>query len=489
MQTSQLKETRSEANRTLDFRALDFQIIQLTEKVTTLQEQNELFKAENAKVKQHYKELYDSIKITRAKHIEQTTALTTENENLKAQIHENLKCNTLDSIKPRVLAPGRYAIYVEPIPPNIRNNREVHLDYLKHLKESVETLLEIVEEAKVRIYQKSQENRQKGQTRTQERKSEQEPGIQSQNQKKSSLQRTIDQAAGGKLRDKNAEESWALLKDLALYDNESWNDPRDFAKPIKAISLPQDVPNTSDLRLIELENQVQRLMEAHLAPKSPVQNKIGTHPPLKHVHFINSIILLRKEDELEEEGIMEPNAAKGDDHSITIKIEEEVKEERLKSKRKPSNPEKISNFVGKVKGLKVFVGNFTYEFGTFVVHEGSPSVIDHYLGGMILGKTFVKEIGLVYDKDEETITFERDKEKITFKMPHKMGRFKHIDKDILKTDNIPPFIITGDDGDQEKTHYSNSLNLGPAYRRDESVTKAIQCIIKMKSREDEGGVT
>ncbi|GJS62505.1 retrovirus-related pol polyprotein from transposon TNT 1-94 [Tanacetum coccineum] len=81
-------------------------ITQLTEKVTVLQEQNELFRAENEKVKQHYKELYDSIKITHAKHIEQTTALLTENENLKAQIHENLKCNTMESIKPRVLAPG-----------------------------------------------------------------------------------------------------------------------------------------------------------------------------------------------------------------------------------------------------------------------------------------------------------------------------------------------------------------------------------------------
>ncbi|GKC01867.1 hypothetical protein Tco_0993477 [Tanacetum coccineum] len=67
--------------------------------------------------------------------------------------------------------------------------------------------------------------------------------------------RTIDQSAGGKLRDLNAEESWALLEDLALYDNESWNDPRDFAKPVKAIALPQDVPSTSDRRLIELENQ------------------------------------------------------------------------------------------------------------------------------------------------------------------------------------------------------------------------------------------
>ncbi|GJX61354.1 hypothetical protein Tco_0294254 [Tanacetum coccineum] len=83
------------------------------------------------------------------------------------------------------------------------------------------------------------------------------------------IRRTIDQSAGGKLRDLNAEESWALLKDLALYDNESWNDPRDFAKPVKAIALPQDIPSTSDRRLIELKNEVQRLMEAHLAPTQP----------------------------------------------------------------------------------------------------------------------------------------------------------------------------------------------------------------------------
>ncbi|GKF12321.1 hypothetical protein Tco_0050247 [Tanacetum coccineum] len=74
--------------------------------------------------------------------------------------------------------------------------------------------------------------------------------------------RIINQLAGGKLRDLNAEEYGALLEDLDLYDNESWNDPRDFAKPVKAIALPQDVPSTSNRRLIELENQVQRLMGA-----------------------------------------------------------------------------------------------------------------------------------------------------------------------------------------------------------------------------------
>ncbi|GKC43226.1 hypothetical protein Tco_1060948 [Tanacetum coccineum] len=61
------------------------------------------------------------------------------------------------------------------------------------------------------------------------------------------------------------------LKNLALYDNKSWNDPRDFAKLVKAISLPQDVPSTSDRRLIELEHQVQRLMEAHITLMQPTQ--------------------------------------------------------------------------------------------------------------------------------------------------------------------------------------------------------------------------
>ncbi|GJV22045.1 hypothetical protein Tco_1371065 [Tanacetum coccineum] len=89
---------------------------------------------------------------------------------------------------------------------------------------------------------------------------------------------TIELPAGyNVLRDLNAKESWELLEDLSLYDNESWNDPMDFAKPVKAIALPQDVLSTSNRHLIELENQVQRLMEAHLALTQPTQvNKITT---------------------------------------------------------------------------------------------------------------------------------------------------------------------------------------------------------------------
>ncbi|GKE20107.1 hypothetical protein Tco_1431619, partial [Tanacetum coccineum] len=75
--------------------------------------------------------------------------------------------------------------------------------------------------------------------------------------------------ASGKLHDRNAEESWALLEDLTLYENESWNDPRDFAKPAKAISLMSIWKafggNTRDLGLFREEMDKTTNLHQHLS--------------------------------------------------------------------------------------------------------------------------------------------------------------------------------------------------------------------------------
>ncbi|GJT17344.1 hypothetical protein Tco_0876050 [Tanacetum coccineum] len=146
---SRLTKKNSDADPIFDLKALVSQNKDLTAKLNALHDLNERFRAENAKVKQHYKELYDSIKITRAKTTDQNNSLLSEIKNLKAQLNDNSKCVTIPDSKPKVLAPGRYPIDVEPIPPRHKNNREVHLHYIKHLKKSVETLREIVEDAKV----------------------------------------------------------------------------------------------------------------------------------------------------------------------------------------------------------------------------------------------------------------------------------------------------------------------------------------------------
>nr|GEZ56001.1 hypothetical protein [Tanacetum cinerariifolium] len=98
---------------------------------------------------EHYKELYDFIKITRVKNIEHVTTLTTENVHMKAQTLEKVNSVSKDQVKPKVLTRGKYVIDVEPIVPRLRNNRDAHLDYLRHLKESVETIRDIVKEANV----------------------------------------------------------------------------------------------------------------------------------------------------------------------------------------------------------------------------------------------------------------------------------------------------------------------------------------------------
>nr|GEW08366.1 hypothetical protein [Tanacetum cinerariifolium] len=83
---SKLQVTSSDTERTIKVRTTDSQLTKVTDPVTNLQAQNDLLRAENDKVKQHYKEL---------------------------------------------------------------NNRDAHLDYLRHLKESVKTIRDMVEEDKV----------------------------------------------------------------------------------------------------------------------------------------------------------------------------------------------------------------------------------------------------------------------------------------------------------------------------------------------------
>ncbi|GJR99646.1 hypothetical protein Tco_0316155 [Tanacetum coccineum] len=72
-----------------------------------------------------------------------TYSLLTHIEDLKAQLEGNLKVAARSSVKTKVLAPGMYTIDVEPIPHRLKNNRNAHLIYINHLKESVETVREI----------------------------------------------------------------------------------------------------------------------------------------------------------------------------------------------------------------------------------------------------------------------------------------------------------------------------------------------------------
>ncbi|GJU47763.1 hypothetical protein Tco_1217318 [Tanacetum coccineum] len=64
----------------------------------------------------------------------------------------------------------------------------------------------------------------------------------------------IDHVGDDKLCDKNADESWEIIKGLALYDHEGWNDSKEFVKLVKVISTSQSTSKMPDQRLLELED-------------------------------------------------------------------------------------------------------------------------------------------------------------------------------------------------------------------------------------------
>ncbi|GJR24530.1 integrase, catalytic region, zinc finger, CCHC-type containing protein [Tanacetum coccineum] len=142
-QISQLKANKSYEISTFDYKFLDSQNLHLIKTVTALQEQLEHFKAKNEKVKQHYQELFNSIKITRVKTIERTTSIQTEIENLNTQLKAKMPCVTSNVESPKVSVFEKYAIEVESILLSQRNNRDVHQHYLNRLRDTLDTLREI----------------------------------------------------------------------------------------------------------------------------------------------------------------------------------------------------------------------------------------------------------------------------------------------------------------------------------------------------------
>ncbi|GJX27443.1 hypothetical protein Tco_0233739 [Tanacetum coccineum] len=80
-QSQFLKEKGNEAKVKHDIDVIETINIELEHRVATLLKENET-------LKRHYKEMFDSIKTTRAKNIEHTTSLIATNDKFKAQIQE-----------------------------------------------------------------------------------------------------------------------------------------------------------------------------------------------------------------------------------------------------------------------------------------------------------------------------------------------------------------------------------------------------------------
>ncbi|GJS90713.1 gag-pol polyprotein [Tanacetum coccineum] len=85
-----LNETSNKAKIKRDIDEIETINIELEHSVAKLLTQNEHLNKENETLKKYYKDMYDSIKITRSKTIDQSTSLLANNADLKAQIQEKV---------------------------------------------------------------------------------------------------------------------------------------------------------------------------------------------------------------------------------------------------------------------------------------------------------------------------------------------------------------------------------------------------------------
>ncbi|GJY74894.1 hypothetical protein Tco_0479325 [Tanacetum coccineum] len=150
----------------------------------------------------------------------------------------------------------------------------------------------------------------------------------------------------------------------------------------------------------------------------------------------------------------------------------------LRSRQEPSNPNKISNFVRRIRGLKIFIGSFAYECD-FMILEDTTSITDHHLGEMVFGRPFIEETCLVYNKGEGTVMFKQNDKKITFKMPHTMEIFRQTKLMGLSTNSIPPFAHEENFG-HGRTHYYQSLLIGDEYKQDRDDRRGIRHLMRLE---------
>ncbi|GKA66829.1 MAK10-like protein [Tanacetum coccineum] len=85
----------------------------------------------------------------------------------------------------------------------------------------------------------------------------------------------------------------------------------------------------------------------------------------------------------------------------------------------------ISNFTGRIKGMHVFVGNFTY-IVDFMIVEDISLIIDPRLSQVVLGKPFVVISNMTHDSPKGVVRFTNRTEEVSYKMPHMIEQYNSL---------------------------------------------------------------
>ncbi|GJY31030.1 retrotransposon ORF1 [Tanacetum coccineum] len=130
---------------------------------------------------------------------------------------------------------------------------------------------------------------------------------------------------------------------------------------------------------------------------------------------------------------------------------------------------RVNNFTGRIKGMHVFIGNFTYVID-FMIIEDTSSIIDPRLSQVVLGKPFVEISNMTHDPPEGVVRFTNRTGEITYKMPHNMEEYNS--QSDLKSEHTKSVYLRNKEDKRTGVEYVMSkilgfykecLELGPEY--------------------------
>ncbi|GKA23659.1 retrotransposon ORF1, partial [Tanacetum coccineum] len=130
-------------------------------------------------------------------------------------------------------------------------------------------------------------------------------------------------------------------------------------------------------------------------------------------------------------------------------------------RRKPNPREDanggISNFIGRIKGMHVFIGNFTYVVD-FMIVEDISSIIDLRLSHVVLGRPFIEISNMTYDLPEGVVRFANGDDEVTYKIPHKIEQYKSLSN--LEKEHTKSVYLRNEEDKRKGVDYVMSKILG-----------------------------
>ncbi|GJT79442.1 hypothetical protein Tco_1053784 [Tanacetum coccineum] len=131
----------------------------------------------------------------------------------------------------------------------------------------------------------------------------------------------------------------------------------------------------------------------------------------------------------------------------------------------------VSNFTGRIKGMHVFIGNFTCMVD-FMIVEDISSIIDPRLSQVVIGRPFVEISNMTHNPPEGVVRFINRTDEVAYKMPHKIEQYDSL-SDLAKEHTKLVYLRNKEDKRREVEYvmskilgfYKECLDLGPEYLR------------------------